>query len=123
VVLFCIWSVWALCLYHTNLTFCLGQTTNEHLRKIFASVASPFNMGPIENSKRVTTCCIKQSRLPCMSSPLPASLFLANQQSAVNQTLSDSSAVSSVSSLTDSSIAQVTVQMTERTPLLVRNQI
>ena len=48
------WSLWSLCAYHAFLLY-IGQTTTEHLRKVFADRPNPYNQGLLGNCTRI--CC------------------------------------------------------------------
>lgn len=74
------WSLWSLCAYHVFLLY-IGQTTTEHLRKVFADRPNPYNQGLLGNCTRI--CCQSSnhpSLLPDQTEDLPEEAFFIRNQ-------------------------------------------
>lgn len=83
----CMWSLWSLCGYHMFL-LCIGQTTTEHLRKVFIDKNNPYNQGFWGNCNRI--CCLSSNQtslLPDLCEELSEREFFIKNRRGVNETL------------------------------------
>ena len=63
----------------------IGQTTNEHLRRVYHGQENPYNIGPVENYHN--TCCttLSPSLLPDLSEELPSHVYIEKVQREVTE--------------------------------------
>ena len=85
------WSLWSLCAYHMFLLY-IGQTTTEHLRKVFADRQNPYNQGFFGNCARI--CCQSSnhpSLLPDQTEEIPEEEFFARNRRVISDGNNDNS--------------------------------